>query len=63
MLDAVMAAAFEDVEEAGQVRCQIGVRIVQRVADAGLGREIDYPLGPELAEHRLRGRRGRRGRP
>ena len=36
------AAAFEDVEKPRKVRVRIGARIAQRVAHAGLGREIDH---------------------
>ena len=44
MLDAVMTAALEDVQEADQVGIDIGVRIVERVADAGLRGEMQDAL-------------------
>ena len=37
----VVAAAFEDVYEADQVAVDVGVRILDRVADTGLGGEVD----------------------
>ncbi len=41
VLDAVVAAAFEQVGEADDVRLHVGVRILQRVAHAGLRGEVD----------------------
>ena len=41
MLDAVVAAAFEDMQEAGEVGIDISVRVVERVADPGLRGEMD----------------------
>jgi hypothetical protein len=36
-----VAAAFEDVHEADEVAVHIGVRILQRIAHAGLGGQVD----------------------
>ena len=41
MLDAVVAAAFEDVQEADDVAVDVDVRILDRIAHAGLRREVD----------------------
>jgi hypothetical protein len=47
-----MAAAFEDVDEADQVAVDIGMRVLQRVAHAGLRREIDHALRAFCREKR-----------
>jgi hypothetical protein len=44
MLDAVVAAAFENIDETDHVAVDVGMRILQRVAHAGLGGEIDHAL-------------------
>ncbi|MNG20198.1 hypothetical protein D3C85_1586030 [compost metagenome] len=44
MLDRVVAAAFEDVQEAAQVAVQVGSGIFQGVTHPGLGREVDHDL-------------------
>ena len=41
MLDAVVAAALEDVHEADEVAVDVGVRVLERVAHAGLRGEVD----------------------
>ena len=47
MLDTAVPAAFQDVEEADEIGVDIGVRILQRVAHAGLGRQVhDRPGSP-----------------
>ncbi len=56
MRDLVMAAAFEHVEKARQVGVDIGVRVLQRVAHARLGGEMDHHLRPHRGEQ-LRGAR------
>ena len=38
----VVAAAFEHVDEADQIAVDIGVRIQDGVADAGLGGQVDH---------------------
>src|SRR5262245_31041231 len=53
MLDPVVPAAFEHVKEAGHVRADIGMRVVERIADAGLGGEMNDALRPLLGEGRL----------
>ena len=45
MLDAVVPAALEDVEEADEVAVDVGVRVGQRVAHAGLRGQVDHALG------------------
>ena len=56
VLAAVVAAAFEDVLEADDVGLDVGVRVRDRVADAGLGGEVDDAreavLGEELVHRR-----------
>ncbi len=53
MLDAVMAAAFEHMQEARDVGVDISVGVVKGVAHAGLGREVDDAVGLLLGEYRL----------
>ena len=53
MLDAVVAAAFEHVQEAGDVGVDIGVGVVEGIADARLRREVDDPLEALLGESGL----------
>src|SRR5690348_15967834 len=53
MLDAMMPAAFEHVQEARNIRADICVRMVQRIADAGLCSEVDNPLRLLFGEGRL----------
>ena len=53
MLDGVVAAAFEDVAEADQVALDVGLRVLQRIAHAGLRGEVDDALGPLPREQRL----------
>ena len=50
MLDAVAAAAFEDMAEADEVGIEIGLRILDREAHAGLGAEMDDALETALGE-------------
>ena len=44
MLDAVVPAALDDVQEAGDVALHIGMRIDDGVAHAGLGRQMHHAL-------------------
>ena len=53
MLDPVMPAAFEDVQKASDVRADISMRVIERVADPGLRREMHDPLWLLLGEGRL----------
>src|SRR3546814_7843456 len=50
VLDAVVAAGLEDVHEADDVGVDVGVRVLERVAYAGLGGEVDHPLRLERSE-------------
>ena len=47
-----MAAAFEHMQEAPDIGVDIGVRVIERVADAGLRGEMDDALGLLLGEDR-----------
>ena len=40
MTGLAMAAALEDVEKTGEISIEISVRILQRVTNAGLRREV-----------------------
>ena len=46
MLDAVVAAAFENVEEADEIGIGVGVRMVEGVAHAGLRGEMHDAVRP-----------------
>jgi len=50
VLDAGVAAAFEDVDEAHQVAVDIGMRVLQRIAYAGLGGGVEHPLKTVIFE-------------
>lgn len=50
VLHAVVPAALEHMQEAGDVALDIDVRIGRRIADPGLGGEIDHPLRPVRGE-------------
>src|SRR3546814_6425394 len=52
MLDAVVAAAFENVGEADQIAVDIGVRVDQRIAHTGLRGEVDHALEALFREQR-----------
>ena len=53
VLHRVVPARLEDVEEAGDVRADVLVRIRQRVAHAGLRREVDDAIEAFLREQRV----------
>ncbi len=51
-----LAAAFEHIEEADQIGVDVGVRIDQRIANAGLGGEmhdVGKPVRREQRGHRV----------
>ena len=50
MLDAVVAAALEDVHRPDDVGIDVGVRVLERVAHARLRGEMDDPLRPRLGK-------------
>ena len=56
MLDAVVTAALQHVQRAGQVAVGVGVRVLDRVAHARLRREVHDALERALREQRLHGR-------
>ena len=56
MLDAVVAATLDDVQEAGDVGRHVDVRILRGVTHAGLGGQVDHPLRLVPRKHRLDGR-------
>ena len=62
MLAAVVPAAFQHVEEALQVGVDIGVRIAERMAHAGLRGEMHDMRKSVLGEQRRGARRGRQDR-
>ncbi len=53
MLDAAVPARFEDVDEADEIALDVRVRILDRIAHAGLRGEIDHALGLEVGERAL----------
>ena len=56
MLDGMVAAAFEHVEEAAQVAVEIGVRALQRVTHPGLRGEMHDRARPLALDQRVPGR-------
>ena len=54
----MLPAALEHVEEADEVGIDVGVRVLERVAHAGLRREMDHPLRPVSANSSRRPRVG-----
>src|SRR3954470_23975376 len=50
MLDTAVPARFEDVDEADEIALHVRVRILDRVAHAGLRGEIDDAFRAEIAE-------------
>ena len=53
MFNALMPAALEHMQEARNIRADISVRMVQRIADARLRSEVNDPLRLLLGEGRL----------
>ena len=53
MLDAVVTAALQHVQRADDVGVDVGMRVLQPVADAGLGAEMNDPLRPSFGEEPL----------
>ena len=56
MLHRMMAAGFEDVVEADEVRFDIGVRVGDGVAHAGLCGKVDHDLRLVLLEDSVNAR-------
>ncbi len=52
MLHRVMPAPLKDVHEADQIGVHVGVRILERVTDPGLGRQMHHPLRPVTGKQR-----------
>jgi hypothetical protein len=52
MLDAVLAAAFEDIRETEQIAVHVGGGMGQRVTHAGLRREMDHPIETTVRKER-----------
>ena len=50
---AMMPASLQNVGEAGQIGVDIGVRVLQRIPDAGLGCEVNHHRKAMLPEQRL----------
>ena len=53
MLDAAAPASLDHVQESGHVALHVDVRILRRVAHAGLRREVHDPVKPLLLEEGL----------
>ena len=57
VLDGLVSTPLENVEEPDEVRVHVGARVLQRVADAGLRRQVhdaDGLVTPEEVRHRRR---------
>ena len=46
VLDLVVSAALEDVHKTDQIRVDVGVGVLERVADTGLGTEVHDTIKP-----------------
>ena len=55
MFNAIVAAAFQNVHEAHEVRIDISARVTERIADASLSSEMDNALGSVYLEQTLNG--------
>lgn len=53
MLDRVVAAGLEHVEEADEVALEVGTRVLNGVADARLGGEVHHDVEAVLGEQAL----------
>lgn len=53
MLDGVVAAGLQDVEEADEVALEVGARVLDGVADARLGSEVHHYIEAVLSEQAL----------
>lgn len=53
MLDRVVAAGLEHVEEADEVALEVGARVLDGVADARLGGEVHHDVETVLGEQAL----------
>jgi hypothetical protein len=49
----VVSTSLKDVHETGKIGVDIGLRILQRISDAGLGCEMDHDREPVLREQLL----------
>ena len=56
MLDVVVAAGLENVEESVEIGPDVVARVGERMADARLRREMDHALGLMFGEQRGDGR-------
>ena len=50
MFNLLVPTALENIQKADDIGVDIGARILQRIADAGLSCEIDHPLRLEISE-------------
>src|SRR5262249_21533502 len=55
MLDGMRSAGLNDRNEAIEIGAGVSAGIGERMAHAGLGREMDDAIGPELDEQGLEG--------
>lgn len=53
MLHGVVAAALEDIKEADEVALEVGARVLDGVADTGLGGEVHHDIEAVLGEQPL----------
>lgn len=53
VIDRVVAACLKDVEEADEVALEVGARVLDGVADTGLGREVHHDIEAGLREQAL----------
>jgi hypothetical protein len=53
VLDAAMPASFEDVGKAKEITIDVGLRILNGISHAGLGRQVDNDIEAFFHEQRL----------